>query len=503
MGITIVGLGPGDGRYLTRQAWQILNEADRVVARTSRHPAVRDLPEAVEVVSFDHVYETSASFEEVYQTIVDAVLLMGQAAEAEGSDVCYAVPGHPLVGESTVTALLVRADSAGVPVTVVDGLSFLEPTLSALGQDAFDGLQLFDALEVAGYDHPPLNCDRPALLGQVYDRLVAGEVKLALMALLPDDHGVVLVHGAGTTSQELERVPLFEIDRSERIGHLTSLFVPPLPHSSSLTALAETVAFLRGPHGCPWDQEQTSQSLRAGFLEEASEVLQAIDDQDMDGLREEIGDMFYHLVMQVQIASERDEFRLNDVIGGIIAKLIRRHPHVWGDVDVADSNEVIRNWEAIKDEENHQSPKSESVLDSIPLPLPALARAQKIQQRVARVGFDWPDIEGVEAKIDEELEEIRLADSLAERQMELGDLLFAFVNWVRWLNVDAESALRDANRRFERRFRHVESLARNRQLDLAELPIDALEALWQEAKAAVATDSAVSDLSSELPEEQQ
>jgi tetrapyrrole methylase family protein/MazG family protein len=337
----------------------------------------------------------------------------------------------------------------------------------------------------------------------VYDRLVAGEVKLALMALLPDDHGVVLIHGAGTTSQDLERVPLFEIDRSERIGHLTSLFVPPLPRASSLSALAETVALLRGPDGCPWDQEQTSRSLRAGFLEEASEVLQAIDDQDMDGLREEIGDMFYHLVMQVQIASEQDEFRLNEVIGGIIAKLIRRHPHVWGDVNVADSNEVIRNWEAIKDEENHQSPKSESVLDSIPLPLPALARAQKIQQRVARVGFDWPDIEGVEAKIDEELEEIRLADSLAERQMELGDLLFALVNWVRWLNVDAESALRDANRRFERRFRHVESLARNRQLDLAELPIEALEALWQEAKAVVATDSAVSDLSSELPEEQQ
>ncbi|MGD2077442.1 MAG: SAM-dependent methyltransferase, partial [Chloroflexota bacterium] len=173
MGITIVGLGPGDGRYLTRQAWQILSEADRVVVRTSRHPAIRDLPEGVEVVSFDHVYETSASFEEVYQTIVDALLLMGQAAEAEGSDVCYAVPGHPLVGESTVTALLVEAHSAGVPVRVVDGLSFLEPTLSALGQDAFDGLQLFDALEVAGYDHPPLNCDRPALLGQVYDRLVA------------------------------------------------------------------------------------------------------------------------------------------------------------------------------------------------------------------------------------------------------------------------------------------------------------------------------------------
>jgi tetrapyrrole methylase family protein/MazG family protein len=488
MGITIVGLGPGDGRYLTREAWQTLSQADRVVVRTKRHPAVADLPSGMDVISFDDVYESAASFEEVYQRIAEAVLEMGRQAGPDGPEIYYAVPGHPMVGESTVTAIVGRAEALGLKVRILDGLSFLEPTLTALGQDAFDGLQLFDALEVVGYNHPPLNSDQPVLLGQLYDRLVAGEVKMALMALYPDEHDVVLVHGAGTADQFLERVPLYAMDRSERIGHLTSLYIPPLPYAGSLAALAETVAYLRGPEGCPWDQEQTSQSLRTGFLEEASEVLQAIDDENMEALREEIGDLFYHMVMQVQIAAEQEEFRLNEVIGGIISKLIRRHPHVWGDVEVADSGEVIRNWEAIKEQENHQSARDVSILDSVPLALPALARAQKIQQRVVNVGFDWPDIGGVEAKIAEELQEIRTAGSPVERQKELGDLLFALVNWLRWQHVDAETVLREANARFEQRFRQLEQLARSRKLDLKEMSIDELEALWQEAKATVAED---------------
>jgi len=488
MGITIVGLGPGDGSQLTREAWQVLSQAGKIVVRTTRHPAVADLPSGIEILSFDHIYEAAASFEEVYETISSAVLEMGRLAEADGSVVIYAVPGHPLVGESTVTTILNRAKPLGLKVRVVDGMSFLEPTLTALAYDAFDSLQLFDGLEIASYHHPPLNSDQPALLAQLYDRLVAGEVKMALMNLYPDNHGVVLVHGAGTAGQTVERVPLYAIDRSHRINHLTSLFIPPLPKAGSLSALAETVAYLRSPDGCPWDQEQDSRSLRAGFLEEASEVLQAIDDQDMDALREEMGDLFYHLVMQVQIAVEQDEFRLNDVIGGIISKLIRRHPHMWGEVNVADSAEVVRNWEAIKDQENNEGAKDESVLNSVPLALPALARAQKIQQRVVRVGFDWPDIQGVEAKIREELDEIRSANSPLERERELGDLLFALVNWVRWQDVDAEGALREANNRFERRFRHVERLATAREIDLIALPIEDLESLWQEAKLAVASD---------------
>jgi len=183
MGITIVGLGPGDGRYLTREAWLVLSEAGKLVVRTKRHPAVADLPQGLQITSFDHVYDSAADFEEVYRTISDAILEMGQLAEANGSDVVYAVPGHPLVGESTVTTILDRASSLDLSVRVVDGLSFLEPALTALEQDAFDGLQVFDGLDVAASLHPPLNCDQPALLAQIYDRMVASDVKMALMTI--------------------------------------------------------------------------------------------------------------------------------------------------------------------------------------------------------------------------------------------------------------------------------------------------------------------------------
>jgi tetrapyrrole methylase family protein/MazG family protein len=244
--------------------------------------------------------------------------------------------------------------------------------------------------------------------------------------------------------------------------------------------LAETVAILRSPEGCPWDQEQTPQSLRSGFLEEASEVLEALDVNDMEGLREELGDVFYHLVMQIQMASEAEEFRLTDVIAGIDAKLKYRHPHVWGDWQVSDSEEVVQNWEMLKAKE--KTDRSESLVDNIPQALPALARSQKLQDRVRKVGFDWPTIEGVYDKVQEEILELREA-TLPEHQVEeLGDLLFVVVNLANWLNLDAESALREANLKFSLRFKALEKLAEKRQLNLDAMAIDDLEVLWQEVK---------------------
>ncbi len=320
------------------------------------------------------------------------------------------------------------------------------------------------------------------LIGQVYGKRLTSELKLALMAHFPDDHEVILVHGAGTSEQKIERLPLYAIDRSEELAHLTSLFVPAFPYSSTLPALAETIAYLRSPDGCPWDQEQTHRSLRQGFLEEASEVLEAIDEQNADGLLEELGDVLYHVVMQAQIASEQGEFLLSDVIAGIEAKLKRRHPHVWGDLQLANSAEVILNWEKLKEQENGGQGDKNSEFAKIPVTLPSLARAQKIQHKVQRVGFDWPDISGVRAKVAEEVEELENSVTDEERQQELGDLLFAVVNWARWLNVDAESALREANLRFTSRFENVERLAANNNQKLAHLDIIQLEALWEQAK---------------------
>ncbi|MCI0396801.1 MAG: nucleoside triphosphate pyrophosphohydrolase [Chloroflexi bacterium] len=490
MGIKIVGLGPGDGRTLTRQAWETLSTAGVVYLRTARHPAVADLPSHVQQVSFDHVYESAELFAQVYEQVAAEVLRLGQEATARSEDVVYAVPGHPFMGEATVTAVVAAAGRAGVPVTVIPGLSFVEPVLAALGMDGLDGLQLFDAIEIARYNHPPFSTDVPLLLGQVYSRLLASELKLVLMVTYRDEHEVFLVHAAGTEQQLIEKIPLYQLDRSPHLAHLTTLYVPPLPYPSSLPSLAETVAYLRGPEGCPWDREQTAQSLRSDFLEEVGEALDALDADDPAALCEELGDVLFHVVIQAQIASENGDFTLTDLIAGLDHKLKRRHPHVWGDWQATSSAEVLRNWEILKAQEREGAEEPSSLLDNIPYALPALARSQKIQGRVRKVGFDWPDISGVVAKLEEEITELRAAASPAEQIQELGDVLFALVNWSRWLGVDAESALREANQRFTRRFRLMEELAAERGLELARLDIQTLDTLWEEAKLLLLEDEA-------------
>ena len=228
--------------------------------------------------------------------------------------------------------------------------------------------------------------------------------------------------------------------------------------------------------------------MRVGLLEEAYEVLTALDADDTINLREELGDLLYHIVMQAQLAAEAGDFTLSDVIMGIEAKLKRRHPHVWGDWQVSDTAEVLRNWELLKQQEKAARPAESFVsqLDGIPAALPALSRSQRIQGKAAQTGFDWPDVSGVYAKLAEEVEEVQDAQTVEDRAAELGDVLFVVVNLARWLDVDAETALREANNRFSRRFQQVERLAAGRGLELSALSFAALDALWEEAKATLA-----------------
>lgn len=476
MGITIVGLGPGNGRYLTREAWDLLTSSERVYFRTLKHPTVADLPESMEKISFDDVYDRAESFALVYAEIVEQLLSLGRDTE-----VVYAVPGHPFIAELTVTQLVQTAEEVNIPVRVVAGLSYVELCLTAVKVDGIEGLQLFDAIELTQYHYPPVNPDFPLLLGQVYSRMLASDLKLVLSRVYPEEHIVSLIHSAGEEDELVEHIHLYEIDHSDKINHLTSLYIPPLPQISTLAGLAETVAILRSPEGCPWDQEQTAQSLRSGFLEEVCEVLEAIDEADEAGISEELGDVLYHLVMQTEIASEDEAFRLTDVIAGIDTKLKFRHPHVWGDVEVADSDEVVLNWEELKKKEKPSRPNS--VFDNIPLSLPALARSQKIQNRVKKLGFDWPDISGVYEKVDEEIEELKTAVTPEEKTAELGDLLFVIANIAKWLDIDAETALREANLKFMRRFNKVEALADARELNIRQMNLQELDALWNEVKA--------------------
>jgi tetrapyrrole methylase family protein/MazG family protein len=266
------------------------------------------------------------------------------------------------------------------------------------------------------------------------------------------------------------------------IGSLTALYVPALPLPSSFESFQEIVAHLRAPEGCPWDREQTHQSLRTHLMEETYEALHALDEHDMSALREELGDLMLQVVLQTQIAVESDEFSMADVLSGIRAKLIRRHPHVFGDLRVAGVDEVLHNWEALKAAEREAGGGGKGALDGVPAGLPALAQAMEIQSRVARLGFDWPALDGVTAKVFEEIDEMLSAPDETALAAEIGDLLFSVVNFARWKDVDAEAALRQANARFRGRFARLEAASRDSGKPLAGMRLDEMDALWESAK---------------------
>jgi tetrapyrrole methylase family protein/MazG family protein len=479
MTITVLGLGPGNPAHLTREAWDLLSQADEVYLRTGRHPTVAALPAHLLLHSFDHLYETLDDFAAVYEAIAGQILLLGRRPQG----VLYAVPGHPLVGESSVERILARAREEGQAVRLVEGLSFVEPVLSLLEIDGLSGLQLADATDLATAHHPPLDPDRPVLIGQLYGQQLASEVKLTLMNAYPDDHPVTLVRAVGMEAGTAFALPLYQLDRDDQVDHLTALYVPPLSDVGGLPSLQETIARLRAPDGCPWDREQTHQTLRTNLLEETYEVLAALDAEDEDKLCEELGDLLMQIAMHVQIATEEGAFKFADLIGRIDAKLKRRHPHVFGNLGVQGTADVLRNWEAIKaSERTGEGEAHPSTLESVPVILPALARAQALGDRAARTGFDWPDLAGVLQKVGEEITELRTVEDLEARSRELGDLLFALVNVARWLSVDAESALRGACDRFTWRYVEMERIARAQGAALGTLSPEEQDALWQRAK---------------------
>ncbi len=252
-------------------------------------------------------------------------------------------------------------------------------------------------------------------------------------------------------------------------------------HLDRFDTLVGIIARLRARDGCPWDRKQTHTSLREHVLEECYEVLAALDENDHKKLCGELGDLLLQVVLQAQIAREAGEFELADVLTGINAKLIHRHPHIFGSVKVKDAEEVARNWETLKQEERGTDV---SMLAGVPRQMPALAYSQAVQRRVAEVGFDWPNTDGVIDKLLEEVNEFKQAVTRQEKASEFGDLLFTLVNFARRLGVDSEATLREANERFSRRFSYMEDACRRRGVKIGNLSFDEQNALWEQAKKA-------------------
>jgi tetrapyrrole methylase family protein/MazG family protein len=308
------------------------------------------------------------------------------------------------------------------------------------------------------------------------------QVKKVLTAVYPDDYEMRWVDPGPVNDSPVE-VLLKNLDQEELFYSEVLLFIPAMPQGTAFEQFQEIIAHLRAPDGCPWDKEQTHLSLRKHLIEESYEALDALDYEDPIKMREEFGDLLLQIVLHAQIAAEYGEFTMTEIIKGIHDKIVRRHPHVFGDVEVDGVGNVLSNWEKIKAAERKANGEvTKGVLDGLPSALPALTQAHEYQDRAARVGFDWPEIEGVLEKIKEEIDEVRRTTSEVELAEELGDLFFALVNLARWKKIDAESALRATNIKFKKRFAHIEQSARLQGKHIQELSLDEMEAFWQEAK---------------------
>jgi tetrapyrrole methylase family protein/MazG family protein len=396
--ITIAGLGPGARGYRTLETVDAIERARRIVLRTTIHPDIDDLVTDPRVVACDDLYERAESFENVYDEVARRVV----DAAADG-DVLYLTPGHPRYGEHVTEQIERRAADAGHQVMVLAAVSAYDVVAVALNRDlmseepqSIDATTLAASLESEPFAAGQIDLSpyRPILVTQVFSREMAVATKLALSRLFHDEHGVAVVRGAGIEGQSTESIPLHRLDRAH-VDHLTSVWVDCLPAdaaSRAFSGLLRVAARLRAPDGCPWDREQTAQTLLSSLLEEAYEVVEALRSEDSDHAAEELGDLLLHVVMQSQIAEEEELFRIEDVVESISAKLIRRHPHVFGESHAASADDVLGIWQKVKAEERaagNKKPKPAHPLDRYPAPMPI---ARRLNDLLPKNGSGDPEL---------------------------------------------------------------------------------------------------------------
>lgn len=473
--ITVVGLGPGNPQLITTETLNAIERIPVRFVRTQQHPSAHLVPNAT---SFDDVYDTASSFDSVYDSITAELL----SAARTHDHILYAVPGSPLVLERTVALLRQQSD---VEVSVLPAIGFLDDVWRVLNIDPVESaLSLID-----GHTFAESAAGRTGalLVAHTHANWVLSNIKLSIDDIDPNTP-VTLLHHVGLPDECIVSTTWSEMDRTLDADHLTSLWIPALgtPVAAEMVRFHSLARTLRDE--CPWDMEQTHTSLVRYLLEETYEVVDAIehlnadDPSTDDDFIEELGDLLYQIEFHAAIAEEQGRFTMADVARTVHDKLVARHPHVFGDVEVSSSSDVENNWEAIK---RAEKPERTGIFDGVVQAAPSLSFAAKVQQRAARAGFDWPNVDGPLAKISEEATEVRDALTSGDPEAthtEVGDLLFAVVNVARHLDIDPESALRSAVHKFRSRVEAVESLASERGLVMKDMSLQQLDELWEVVK---------------------
>ena len=478
--LKIMGLGPGAYEALTIGALKELKNNKNIYFRTEKHPTVDFLKdEGIKFESYDHAYEKYDSFDDVYKYIAEDLITKVKDDE----DLIYAVPGHPLVAEKSVINLIELCKENNIKYEVLPAVSFVDAMMEALQVDPIEGVKIIDAFDMK---NQILDKRIGTIITQVYNNFIASEVKLRLLEGYEDDTEIIFVRAAGVEGLEsIRKIPLYELDWQEDIDYLTSIYIPKdLGNKKDFQDLLDIIETLRNPGGCPWDREQTHESLKSALLEECYEVIDAIENEDEDALIEELGDVLLQVVFHASIGKEDGYFDIMDVIGGISNKMINRHPHVFGSEEANTSEQVLVNWDEIKKEEKGIKTLTEE-MQNIAKSLPATTRAYKVQKKAKKVGFDWNDVNCAMDKVKEELNEIKEVYNCEDKSIiegEVGDLLFACINVARFLEVDGELALDKTIKKFIKRFSYIENEAIKNNKNLKDMTLEEMDKLWEEAK---------------------
>ncbi len=474
--LTIVTLGTGGEMFLTRGVERALREAQCVVLRTERHPMADFLKnEGIAYEALDALYEACEDFDLFNHKAAQKVLAL-----CKDKPVCYAVSDASF---DTTVAAIQKEKPASAKVVVLPGVSHAERCLSMLDNHA-DAMRLYTAESFLSARVSP---QEDLLLLEVHSRECAGECKLKLLELMPEEMQITIITGNEQTGElKKKKIALYEMDRQKGYDHLTAVYVPAVPMLErtrfNMDDLMAVVARLRAPDGCPWDREQTHESLLPDLLEESYEYIQAVRDEDVDHMYDELGDVLLQIALHTQIAIEHGDFTIDDVTSAICYKMIERHTHVFGQVKADTAEDVLNNWEAFKREQRGIKTHAEA-MDEVSMGLSSLLRAYKVQKKARKVGFDFDTALEALTKVHEEADEVREnIENGADPEMELGDLFFAAVNVCRLCGKDPDIALTSSTNKFIKRFRNMENAIKSAGKSLEGLTLSEMDVYWNAGK---------------------
>lgn len=466
--IIVIGMGSSDFTQINGQALEIINSNNKIYSRTERHEVINVLKEIKEIVFLDKYYDSADTIEKVDEKIVEELL-----KESINEDIVYLVPGSPFVLEKSVE-LLIKKD---IELEIINNQSFADLVFSRINY-VTDGYRTISGKD---YNNFKVDFSIDLLIQEVDNEFLLDEIILNISEIYPMETKFSIIKDGGLKTEEIYQDSLSNYSRRIKPNHQTTLLIHRPDGLYDFSSLVEISDFLRGPDGCPWDIEQTHSSMRQDLLEEAYEVVEAINEEDPEGLLEELGDLLFQVVMHSQVAKENGDFNIINVINGISKKLILRHPHVFGDLNLDKSAKVLQNWDSIKYSQRNFNTFWERLNDS--RGLPSTIRAYKIIDKVTRIGFDWNETGEILGKVKEEYDEVieALEDPKALRE-ELGDLLFTVANLCHHLGYEPELLLTEACDKFVNRFKTMEETAQEECLDIQALDKSELERLWQASK---------------------